>query len=121
MDVIALPVEYNEKKIDGRFRLAMAVIKRAKELHQGAQPRIASNAKKMAIIALEEVVSGSVRVLTGEAAVKAKKEAKKLTYEDMMDEAKQKESLPEELTKLEKDLKVYLRKKDEIKNTETKE
>ncbi len=73
----------------------------------------------MAIIALEEVLSGSVRVLTGEAAVKAKKEAKRLTYEDMMDEAKQKESLPEDLTELEKDLKVYLREKEEMKNKET--
>jgi hypothetical protein len=39
----------------------------------------------------------------------------------MMDEAKQKASLPEELTKLEKDLKVYLRKKDETNSNETKE
>ncbi len=111
MDIISLPVEYNEKKIDGRFRLAVAVIKRAKELYQGAQSKISSNAKKMAIIALEKAVSGAMRVLTGEAAVKAKKEAKKLTYDDMMGEAKQKASLPEEMTKIEKDLKVCLREK----------
>ncbi|MEF9426495.1 MAG: hypothetical protein L0956_04735 [Candidatus Mariimomonas ferrooxydans] len=39
-------------------------------------------------------------------------EAKKLTYEDMMDEARQKESLPEDLTELEKDVKVYLHGKE---------
>ncbi len=121
MDVIALPVEYDKKKIDGRYRLAVAVLKRAKELYQGAMPKISSKAVKMTTVALEEVISGKVRVLTGEAAIKAKEKAGKLTYDDMMDEAKQKASLPEELTKLEKALKVYLHKKDKMNSKETKE
>ncbi len=120
MDVISIPVEYDEKKIDGRYRLVVAVLKRAKELYQGAMPKISSNSAKMTTVALEEVISGSVRVLSGEAAIKAKEEAGKLTYDDMMDEAKQKASLPEELTKLEKDLKVYLHKKDEMNSKKTK-
>jgi len=45
----------------------------------------------------------------------------KLTYEDMMDEAKQKESLPEELTKIEKDLKVYLHEKEKMDKRTTHE
>ncbi len=120
MDVISIPVEYDEKKIDGRYRLVVAVLKRAKALYRGATPKISSNSVKTTTVALEEVISGKVRVLTGEAAIKAKEEAGKLTYDDMMDEAKQKASLPEELTKLEKDLKVYLRKKDETNSNETK-
>ncbi len=114
MDVISLPAEFNGKKIDGRYRLVIAVTKRAKELYQGAQPKVPSKAHKMTTVALEEVISGSVRVLSGGAAVKAKEEAEKLT-EDIMDEAKQKESLPEDLSELEKDLKVYLREKKALK------
>lgn len=110
---ISLPVEYDKKKIDGRYGLVIAVAKRARALCQGAQPKIASKAKKMTTIALEEVCSGSVNILTGEAAIKAREEAKRLTYESMIDEAKQKEAVPEDLTDLEKDLKVYLHEKEE--------
>ncbi len=116
MDLISLPVEFDKKKIDGRYRLVIAVSQRARDLYQGAQPRIISKAKKMTTVALEEIVSASVKLLTGEAASKAKAEAKRLTYEDMMDEAKQKEILPEDLTELEKDLKVYLHEKGEKEN-----
>lgn len=116
MDLISLPVEIDKEKIDGRYRLVLAVSKRARLLYQGATPKIASKSKKMTTVALEEVMSGSARVLSGEAAIKAREEAKKLTYEEMMDEAKQKESLPEDLTELEKDLKVYLHEKEEMEN-----
>lgn len=73
----------------------------------------------MTTIALEEVVSGSVSVLTGKAAVKAKEEAEKPTYEAMIDEAKQKAALPEDMTELEKDVKIYLREKAEAENKNT--
>ncbi len=119
MNLISLPVEVDKKKIDGRYRLVLAVAKRARELYQGAQPKVTSKAKKIAIIALEEVISNSVCVLTGEAAVKAKEKAKRLTYEDMMDEAKQKKNLSDDLTELEKDLKVYLYEKGVKDNKET--
>ena len=121
MDLISLPAEFDEKKIDSRYRLVIAVVKRAKKLYQGVPPKIIGNAKKMTTIALEEILSSSVRVLSGEAAVKAKEEAGKLTYQDMMDEAKQKESLPEDLSELEKDLKVYLHEKEQKNSKETTE
>jgi DNA-directed RNA polymerase omega subunit len=114
MDLISLPTELDRKKIDSRYRLVEAVAERARALYHGAMPKITSKAKKMTTVALEEVISGSVRVLSGEAALKAKEEAGKLSYQDMMDETKQKESLPEELTRLEKELKVYLRDKKEV-------
>ena len=119
MDLISLPVEYDKEKIDGRYRLALAVAKRARDLYQGAPPKIASKSKKMTTIALEEVISNAVTVLTGEQAIKAREEAKKLTFEDMMDEAKQKETLPEDLSELEKDLKVYLHEKGEKESNKT--
>ena len=114
LDVISLPVEYDEEKFDSRYRLVIAVIKRAKELHQGAMPRIATRARKVTTAALEEAVSGYVSVLTGGAAVKAMEEAEKLIGKGMMDEATQKVSFPEQLTELEKDLEDYLRRKDKV-------
>ena len=119
MDLISLPVEFDKKKIDGRYRLVMAVSKRAKKLYQGSAPTIASKAKKMTTVALEEVISGSVIILTGEDALKAREEAKKLSYEHMMDEAKQKESLPEDMSELEKDVKTYLHEKSEAVSEKT--
>jgi DNA-directed RNA polymerase omega subunit len=122
MDLISLSVEFDKKKIDNRYRLVIAAVKRTKMLFQGAMPRIASEAKKLTTLAIEEIISGAVHVLSGEAAVKAEEEAKKLPYQDIMDEAKQKVSQPEEkLTELEKDLKVYLHKKEEKGNKESRE
>ncbi len=117
MDLISLPPEYDKKKIDSCYRLVIATAQRARQLSEGSQPTILSKAKKTITIALEEIISGSVKILTGEAARKAKEEAQKLTYERMMDEAKQKKTLPEDLTELEKDLQVYLHEKASTERT----
>jgi len=113
MDIISLPIEYDKKKIDGNYRLVIAAVKRAKDLSQGVLPKIKSKAKKITTLALEEVASGAVNIIIGEAAVKANEDAKKLVHKRMMDEAQQKETMPEDLTELEKDLKVYLSEKTE--------
>jgi len=119
MDIISLPIEYDKKKIDGNYRLVIAAVKRAKDLSQGLLPTITSKAKKITTLSLEEVVSGTLKILTGEAAVKANEEAKKLVHKRMMDEAQQKETMPEDLTELEKDLKVYLSEKTESEQKRT--
>jgi len=113
MYLISLPVEFNKEKIDSRYRLVIAIAKRARALHQGAQPKITSKAKKMTTIAIEEVTSDAVSILTGDVAIKAQEEAKRLIHEGLMDEAEQKGAIPEDLTELEKDLKVYLHEKTE--------
>ncbi len=112
LDVVSLPVEFDEGEFDSRYRLVIAVIKRAKELHQGALPRIATRARKVTTVALEEAVSGYVHVRTGEAAVKAIEEAERRTHEILIDEAAQKVSFHEQLSELEKDLEEYLRQKE---------
>jgi DNA-directed RNA polymerase subunit omega len=113
MNIITLPIEYNKEKIDGNYRLVIASVQRAKDLSMGALPKISSKAKKITTLALEEVASGAVNILTGAEAVTAREEAKKLVHKRMMDEAQQKETMPEDLTELEKDLKVYLSEKTE--------
>jgi DNA-directed RNA polymerase subunit K/omega len=111
MDVVSLPVEFDGNKFDSTYRLVIAVIKRAKALHQGALPKISTKSRKVSTVALEEAVSGSLHVLTGKAAVEAEKVVGKLSYEKMIDEAKQKESLPEDKSELEKELEDYLHQK----------
>ena len=113
MDIISLPIDYDRKKIDGAYRLVIAAVKRAKDLSMGALPSMASKAQKITTLAIEEIATEHIHILTGEAAVKASEDAKKLTHKRMMDEAQQKETMPEDMTELEKDLKVYLSEKSE--------
>ena len=54
---------------------------------------------------------GKLEFLVGEEAIKAKEEAKKFDYRRLLEE-KRREATPEELTELEKDLKVYLHEKE---------
>ncbi|MBI4686761.1 MAG: DNA-directed RNA polymerase subunit omega [Nitrospirae bacterium] len=119
MDLISLPTEFDKKKIDSRYRLVIAASIRARQLmSRTAMPKIESKSKKDTTKALEEILTEAVKVLTGEAAMAAIEKAKSLIPEHiMMDEAKQKETLPEDLTELEKDLKVYLHEKGEGKRS----
>ena len=111
MDIISLPVEIDEAKIDGRYRLVMISAQRAKELSYGAKPKIQTKSKKVTTIAIEEAVDNKLEFLVGEEAKTAKEEAKKFDYRRLLEE-KKKEATPEELTELEKDLKVYLHEKE---------
>ena len=119
MDIISLPIKCENKDIDGTYRLVIAAVKRAKDLSQGALPSIPSKAQKITTLAIEEVATGSVKVVTGDDAIKAIEEAKKLTHKKMMDEAQQKETMPEDMSELEKDLKVYLSEKGESEQKRT--
>lgn len=111
MDIISLPVEIDKKKIDGRYRLVMIASQRAKELSLGVKPKIQTKSKKVTAIAIEEAAMGKLEFLVGEEAIKAKEEAKKFDYRRLLEE-KRREATPEELTELEKDLKVYLHEKE---------
>lgn len=111
MDIVSLPVEIDEKKIDGRYRLVMIASQRAKELSLGAKPKVQTKAKKITTIAIEEAIDGKLEFLVGEDARKAREEAGKFDYRRMLEE-KRREATPEELTELEKDLKVYLHEKE---------
>ncbi len=111
MDIISLPIDHENKQIEGTYRLVMAAVKRAKALSLGALPVKSSKARKITTLAIEEVATGAVDVLSGEAAIKATEEAKETVHKRVMDEAQQKETMPEDITELEKDLKAYLSEK----------
>jgi DNA-directed RNA polymerase subunit omega len=111
MDIISLPVEFDDKKIDSKFRIVLMASQRAKELSLGSKPRIVTKAKKVTTIAIEEVISNSLEFLTGEEALRAKEEASKFDYRKLIEESRKAEA-GEELSELEKDLKVYLHEKE---------
>ncbi|MBI4844239.1 MAG: DNA-directed RNA polymerase subunit omega [Nitrospirae bacterium] len=113
MDLISLPIDIDNEKIDSNFRLVAASVMRAKDLAQGAHPVIATTSGKVTTIAIEEITSGALDILTGEAAAEAIEKAKKLAQKRAAEEAVEMEKLPEDLTELEKDLKVYLSEKGE--------
>ncbi|GBE04295.1 hypothetical protein BMS3Abin09_01228 [bacterium BMS3Abin09] len=119
MDIISLPIKHDNEEIEGTYRLVMASVMRAKALSMGALPAKASKAKKITTLAIEEVVSGAVIVLSGNAAVKAREDAKEMVHKRVMDEAQQKETMPEDITELEKDLKVYLSEKSGTEKKKT--
>ena len=108
MEVISLPIEYDHDKIDGRYRIIAIASQRAKELSLGAKPKVKTKAKKVTTLAIEETVDNTIEFLTGEQAQKAKEEARKFDYRRLLAE---KREVAEDLTELEKDLKVYLHEK----------
>ncbi len=120
MDIISLPIELEDEDIDGRFRLVNIAVQRARELYQGAKPRVSTGSKKVTTISLEEAVDRKLEFITGEAAVIATEEAKKLDYKKFLEE-KRKEKEPEDLSELEKDLKYYLNEKEETEKTSPEE
>ena len=111
MDLISLPAELDKKKIDGKYRLATIAAQRARELSLGAKAKIPTKAKKVTTIAIEEAINGTLEFLTGEEARKAREEAKKFDYRRLLEE-KRKEGAPEDLSELERDLKIYLHEKE---------
>lgn len=111
MEIISLPVEIDKKVIDGKYRLATIAAQRARELALGAKPKIATKARKVTTIAIEEALNGTIEFLTGEEARKAKQEARKFDYRKLLEE-RRREGVPEDLSELEKDLKVYLHERE---------
>jgi DNA-directed RNA polymerase subunit omega len=112
MDIVSLPIEQDKEKIDSRFRLVVMAGQRAKELAFGAKPKISTRSRKIATVAIEEALEEKLEFLTGEEARVANEEAKKFDYKRFLEE-RRKEAMPEDLSDLEKDLRVYLTEREE--------
>jgi DNA-directed RNA polymerase subunit omega len=111
MDIVTLPIEFDEKKIDGRYRLVVAAAQRAKEILQGLYSCKTARGSQACIMALEEVISDDVEIIKGEEARRLI-EIRRTNYERMIEEASvNQETGVSELSELEKDLKVYLTEK----------
>ena len=112
MDIISLPVKTDKNKIDSRFRLVAWASQRARDLSFGAKPKLPSKYTKVASQGIYEAVENQLEFLTGEEARTALEEAKKLDMRRLL-ETKKREARAEELSDLERDLKVYLHEKEE--------
>lgn len=110
MEIISLPIEIDKTKIDSKFRLATIAGQRARELALGVKSKIQSKSKKVTTLAIEEAISGSLEFLTGDDAKKAQSEEKKFDYRKLLEERRK--GAPEDLSELEKDLKIYLHEKE---------
>ncbi len=113
MDIVSLPVEYTDNKVDGKFRLVTIASQRAKELSLGAKPKIQTRSKKVTSVAIEEAASNVLEYVTGEEARIAREEASKFDYRKFLEESRR-ITAGEDLSELEKDLKVYLHEKETV-------
>lgn len=111
MDIISLPVEFDDDKIDSKYRLVAIASQRAKELSLGVKPKVQTKSKKVTTIGIEEACSGVLEFITGEEAWVAQEEASKLDYRKLLEESRR-AAAGEELSELEKDLKVYLTERE---------
>jgi len=109
MDIISLPIEIDKEKIDSRFRLVIISSQRAIELSKGVKPRIHTKLDKITSNAILEALSGEIDFLTGEEASHALERAEKLDFRKWMMEKKKP---VEDLSDIEKDLKIYLHDKE---------
>ena len=71
MNLLSLPLEMDNARIDSRYRLVIAASQRARQLVEGNRPRIESRYVKETTCALEEVLSGQADILFGQEARKA--------------------------------------------------
>jgi DNA-directed RNA polymerase subunit omega len=77
IDMLGLLPQYTPNEFDSRHRLVIVASQRAKHLTQGAKPAGSSRFTKETTIALDEVLRGHVKYLTGKEARDAMKEAKR--------------------------------------------
>ena len=103
MDIITLPVEYDKKEIDSRYRLVVIAAQRARELSLGAPSKIQTKTKKVTTTALLEAVGSKIEFLTGPEAIAAKEKSEKIDYKKLIEE---KRKPMEDLSELEKDLRA---------------
>lgn len=108
MDIVSLPIEHDKEKLDSRFRLVVIAAQRAKELAYGAKAKVKTKSRKYPTVALEEALESQLEFLVGDEARVANEEAKKFDYKRFLEERRK-----EDLTELEKDLRVYLHEREE--------
>lgn len=109
MDMMSLLSEYDDAKIDTRYRLVIIAAQRARQLMQGSKPQITSKFTKESTIALDEVLQGKTEFVTGKEAKAAMKEAVAVREIEDRARAKAKAMLPrEDENEIKKDLTVYV-------------
>ena len=87
MDIIKLPIAYDRKSADSRFRLVLVAAQRARQISEGSRVLVKSKYVKNTTLALEEAIEGKLKYLTGEDAQRAKEYEYKMRRERMARES----------------------------------
>jgi len=102
-DLISLPIEMQETVADTKFRLVHIASQRVRQLSSGVPLQVATRSIKDTTIALEEVVAGKLKVLTGEEANKAKED-----FQKQEERARIEEQLSAKEEEIRKELSAYM-------------
>jgi DNA-directed RNA polymerase omega subunit len=102
-DIISLPVELTPDITESKFRLVHAAAQRVRQLSTGEPALVVTRSIKDTTIALEETLSGEIRVVTGDEAAAAREEFKK-----RREQARIEEELSAKEEEIRKELSVYL-------------
>ena len=100
-DIISLPIETPQGET--KFRLVHVAAQRVRQLSSGAPMLVSSKSIKDATIALEESLTGKMKVIVGEEAEKAKEE-----YRKREERARLEEQLSAKEEEIRKELSAYL-------------
>ncbi len=109
LDIITLPIEYDKKKIESKYRLAVIASQRARELAFGAEPRIPKKSKMISTLSLLETISGEIKFLIGAEAAEARERAEKIDFRKLIEDKRKSIT---DISELEKDLKTYLHERE---------
>jgi len=102
-DLISLPIEMKDTTADTKFRLVHIASQRVRQLSSGVPLQVATRSIKDTTIALEEVMAGRLKILTGEEANRAKEEFRKRE-----ERARIEEQLSAKEEEIRKELSAYL-------------
>lgn len=67
-DLVTRPIEVTPQIIDSRYRLVIAAAKRARQLMEGASPKVEKRYLKETTTALQEIVEKKLYIVSGEEA-----------------------------------------------------
>jgi DNA-directed RNA polymerase omega subunit len=102
-DLISLPIEMKDITIDTKFRLVHIASQRVRQLSAGVPLQVATRSIKDTTIALEEIVAGKLKILSGEEAKKAKEDFRK-----QEERARIEEQLSAKEEEIRKELSAYM-------------
>jgi len=98
-----LPIEMKDTLADTKFRLVHIASQRVRQLSAGVPLQVATRSIKDTTIALEEIVAGKLKILTGEEAIKAKED-----FHKQEERARIEEQLSAKEEEIRKELSAYM-------------
>ena len=105
MDLTSLMAGIGEAKMDSRYRLVIVTAQRARQMIEGSKPLTQSRFSKEITVALDEVLQGQIKYLTGSEAQAALKEARQ---KGALLKPKALPGRPEDVSEVKKDLTQYV-------------